>query len=118
MQLAKEEQINIILLAGSSSTRHVERTFTSTHKEQITHNTTVVKLIIKFERIGFVKDTSRSGRSGTATVEGATAQVSSVMARSPTKGTRRLSAQMGIGQNSAMRILWTSKWRSYKLQML
>ncbi|GBN20461.1 hypothetical protein AVEN_66856-1 [Araneus ventricosus] len=40
------------------------------------------------------------------------------MARSPTKVTRCLSAQMGIRQSSVMRILLANMWHPYKLQML
>lgn len=117
MPLTKEERIDIILLAGSGTTRYVARTFNATHRTQITHDT-VAKLIKKFKRTGSVADASRSGRPKTATDEGTSTQVLAAMARSPTKGTRRLSAQMGISQSSVMRILRANKWHPYKLQML
>ncbi|GBM16340.1 hypothetical protein AVEN_28304-1 [Araneus ventricosus] len=40
------------------------------------------------------------------------------MARSPTKGTRRLSAPMEISQTSVKSILWADMWHPYKLKML
>ncbi|GBM67830.1 hypothetical protein AVEN_142226-1, partial [Araneus ventricosus] len=40
------------------------------------------------------------------------------VARSPTKGTRRLSAQMGVSQNGAMHVLRAIKWHPYKLKIL
>ncbi|GBL95896.1 hypothetical protein AVEN_227134-1 [Araneus ventricosus] len=40
------------------------------------------------------------------------------MAKSPTKGTQRLSAQVGIIQNNVMPTLRANKLHPYKLQML
>ncbi|GBL85396.1 hypothetical protein AVEN_34588-1 [Araneus ventricosus] len=72
----------------------------------------------KFKRTGSVTDASRSGRPKTATDEGSSTQVLASMASSPTKGTRRLSAQMGISRSSGMHNLRTNKWHPYKLRML
>ncbi|GBM99177.1 hypothetical protein AVEN_122514-1 [Araneus ventricosus] len=54
----------------------------------------------KFKRTGFVADASRSGRRKTAANEGTSTQVLAAVDSSPKKGTRRLSAQMGISQSS------------------
>ncbi|GBL83550.1 hypothetical protein AVEN_196388-1 [Araneus ventricosus] len=99
----------IILLDGSGTIGHVARTFNAAHRTQITHDT-MAKLIMKFERTGTFADASRRGRPKTATDEARSTQVTAAMARSPTKGTRRLSEQMGIGQSSVMRNLQANKW--------
>ncbi|GBO19471.1 hypothetical protein AVEN_71664-1 [Araneus ventricosus] len=101
--LTKEERIGIILLAGRDTTRHVTSTINAKHRTHI-HPDTVAKHI-KFNRTGSIIDASGSGRLKTATDESTSAQVLAVMARSPTNGTRHLSAQMGISQSSVMRIL-------------
>ncbi|GBM03374.1 hypothetical protein AVEN_256916-1 [Araneus ventricosus] len=51
-----------------------------------------------------ISDAIRSGRLKIATDEGTSTQVLAAMARSPTKGTQHLSAQMRISQSSVMRI--------------
>ncbi|GBM04331.1 hypothetical protein AVEN_146203-1 [Araneus ventricosus] len=117
MPLTKEERIYVILLARSSTTCHVVRTFNATHRTQITQDT-VAKLITKFERPSSVDDASRSGRTKTATDEGASTQMLAARARNPTKGTRPISAQMEISQSSVMRNFGANKWHPYLLQML
>ncbi|GBL76609.1 hypothetical protein AVEN_53329-1 [Araneus ventricosus] len=74
--------------------------------------------VVKFNMTCSVADASRSGRPKTAKNEGKSTQLLAAMARSLTKGTRRLSAQMGISQSSVMRNLLANKWHPYKLQML
>ncbi|GBN94989.1 hypothetical protein AVEN_60168-1 [Araneus ventricosus] len=73
---------------------------------------------MKFKRASSVADANRSARPKTATDEGESTQVLAAMARSPTKGTGRLSAQMRISQSSAMSNMRANKWHPYKLQML
>ncbi|GBM10108.1 hypothetical protein AVEN_92928-1 [Araneus ventricosus] len=68
---------------------------------------------MKFKISGFVAYASRYGRTKTAT----STQVLAGMVRSPTKGSRRLSAQMGISRRSVKCNLQASKWNPYKLQM-
>ncbi|GBM63550.1 hypothetical protein AVEN_3801-1 [Araneus ventricosus] len=78
----------------------------------------VAKLIMKFKRTGSTADGSRSRRHKTATNEATSTQGLAAMARSPTAGTRDLSAHMRISQRTTVRNLRTSKRHSYNLQML
>ena len=58
------------------------------------------------------KSDPRSGRPKTATDEGTSTMVLEAMVKSPKKGTRRLSAEIGISQSSVMR-----KWHPFQMQM-
>ncbi|GBN74547.1 hypothetical protein AVEN_271777-1 [Araneus ventricosus] len=108
MPLTKEERIDIILLTGCGTTRHVVRTFNATHRTQITHDN-VTKLIMKIIRTGSVADANRSGTPKSATDEGKSTQVLAAMARYPSKRTQCLSAQIGISQSSVTRNLRANK---------
>ncbi|GBL71960.1 hypothetical protein AVEN_115005-1 [Araneus ventricosus] len=114
MTLTKEERIYSILLTGSGAMLHVVRNFNATHRTQITPDNEA-KLVEKFQRTISDANGSRSGRPKTATEEGTSTQVLEAMARSLMKGTRLLSAQMGISQSSVRRNWQASKWRPYKL---
>ncbi|GBM72897.1 hypothetical protein AVEN_157537-1 [Araneus ventricosus] len=81
MPLTKEERIDIILLAGNGTTRHVALTSNATHRTQIRHD---IVTIFNHE----IQKVARSGRPKTATDEGTSTQVRAAMARSPSKGTR------------------------------
>ncbi|GBO10468.1 hypothetical protein AVEN_223721-1 [Araneus ventricosus] len=94
MPLTKEERINIILLTGSGSTRHIANTFDATHRTKITHDT-VAKPFTKFKRTVSVADASRSGRPKTATDEVTSTQV--------------LTDSVGQGSDVSLR-----KWESAK----
>ncbi|GBO44057.1 hypothetical protein AVEN_237026-1 [Araneus ventricosus] len=133
MPHTKEERIDIILLTGSGTTRHLARTFNARadnpcHRGKIYHEIQKDRFRRRCKQIWKTKDgtrrrhvntgASRSGRPKTAPDEGTSTQVLAAMARSPTKGTRRLSAQMGINQSSVLRNLRGYKWHPYKLQIL
>ena len=68
MRLTKEQRIEIILMAGSGSSRMVALNFNRKHGTNITHDT-VAKLISKFKKTGNVADQPRSGPRRTATDE-------------------------------------------------
>ena len=55
MRLTKEQRIEIILMAGSGSSRMVALNFNRKHGTNITHDT-VAKLISKFKKTGNVAD--------------------------------------------------------------
>ncbi|GBN26480.1 hypothetical protein AVEN_194328-1 [Araneus ventricosus] len=99
MPLTKDERVDIILLAGSGTIRHEARIFNVTHRIQITHDT-VAKPIMNFK--DSLAYASKSGRIKTATDEGTSTQVPAAMGIGPTKGSQRLSGEMGISQSSAM----------------
>lgn len=80
MQLTKEERIDIMLLAGSGTTRHLTRNFNATQRIQITHDI-VAKLIQKLKRTGSVDDSSRSGKAKPETYEEASTQMLAAMTR-------------------------------------
>ncbi|GBM53357.1 hypothetical protein AVEN_165033-1 [Araneus ventricosus] len=65
MPFTKEERIYINLLAGSGTNRHVARTFNTTNRRQITHDT-VAKLTVKFKTTCSIANAIRSGRPKTA----------------------------------------------------
>ena len=52
MRLTKEQRIDIILMAGSGSSRMVALNFNRKHGTNITHNT-VTKLTSKFKKTAF-----------------------------------------------------------------
>ena len=60
MHLTKEQRIEIILMAGSGSSRMVALNFNRKHGTNITHDT-VAKLISKLKKTGNVADQPRSG---------------------------------------------------------
>ena len=74
MRLTKEQRIEIILMAGSGSSRMVALNFNRKHGTNITHDT-VAKLISKFKKTGNVADQPRSGPRRTATDEDTTATI-------------------------------------------
>ena len=72
MRLTKEQRIEIILMAGSGSSRMVALNLNRKHGTNITHDT-VAKLISKFKKTGNVADQPKSGPRRTATDENTTA---------------------------------------------
>ena len=60
MRLTKEQRIEIILMAGSGSSRMVALNFNRKHGTNITHDT-VAKLISKFKKTGNVADQPHYG---------------------------------------------------------
>ena len=116
MRLTKEQRIEIILMAGSGSSRMVALNFNRKHGTNITHDT-VAKLISKFKKTGNVADQQRSGPRRTATDEDTTAKIVTALTRSPRKSTRQLSAESGVSRSSIRRILKANKWHPYKLHM-
>ena len=115
MRLTKEQRIEIILMAGSGSSRMVALNFNRKHGTNITHDT-VAKLISKFKKTGNVADQPRSGLRRTATDENTTATILTALVQSPRKSTRRLSAESGVSRSSIRRILKASK-RILKIQI-
>ncbi|GBM48829.1 hypothetical protein AVEN_127142-1 [Araneus ventricosus] len=93
-----ERTDGIILLAVRGTTCHVPRTSKETLSTQKTHYT-FAKVIVKFKKLAYA---SRSGRPKTVADEGTSTQVLAAMARSPTKGTRCLSAEMRISHIGVM----------------
>ncbi|CAM1324679.1 Uncharacterised protein r2_g3343 [Pycnogonum litorale] len=116
MRLTTEQRIEIILMAGSGSSRMVARNFNRKHETSITHDI-VAKLICKFQKTGNVADQPRSGPTRRATDEDSTVRILAAVTRSPRKSTRRLSAESGVSRSSIRRILKTNKWHPYKLHM-
>ncbi|GBM95753.1 hypothetical protein AVEN_187619-1 [Araneus ventricosus] len=110
--LTKEERIDVI-----GTTRHVVRTFNATHRLQITHDT-VAKLTMKFKGTGSIAYASRYGTPTTTTDEGASTLVLAAMTKRQTEWTRRLSAQTGNSQSSAMYNLRANMWHPYNLHIL
>ena len=104
MRLTKEQRIEIILMAGSGSSRMVALNFNRKHGTNITHDT-VAKLISKFKKTGNVADQPRSSPRRTATDENTTATILTALVQSPRKSTRRLSAESGVSRSSIRRIL-------------
>ena len=116
MRLTKEQRIEIILMAGSGSSRMVALNFNRKHGTNITHDT-VAKLISKFKKTGNVADQPRSGPRRTATDENTTVTILTALVQSPRKSTRRLSAESGVSRSSIRRILKANKWHPYKLHI-
>ena len=84
MRLTKEQRIEIILMAGSGSSRMVALNFNRKHGTNITHDT-AAKLISKFKKTGNVADQPRSGPRRTATDENTTATIFTALVQSPRK---------------------------------
>ena len=82
----KEQQIEIILMAGSGSSRMVALNFNRKHGTNITHDT-VAKLISKFKKTGNVADQPRSGPRCTATDEDTTVTILTALVQSLRKST-------------------------------
>ena len=116
MRLSREERIEVILMAGSGSSRKVAMEFNRKHGKNIIHDT-VAKLIRKFQKTGSVADQQKNGRRRTATDEGTTDRIPAALTRSPRKSTRRLAAESGVSRSSIRRILKANKWHPYKLHM-
>ncbi|GBM32902.1 hypothetical protein AVEN_13277-1 [Araneus ventricosus] len=117
MPLTKGERIDIILLLGAGTTRSYSAHF-KFNSQNADNPRQGGKTDMKFKKTGSVADASRSEIPKAGTDEDMSTQVPAAIARSPTKGTRPLSTQTGISQNSIVRILGDNEWHSYKLQML
>lgn len=107
--LTKEQRIKVILLVGRGTTCHITCNCNAMHRMQITHDT-VAKFRKKFKRTCSFVDASISWRPTMARDKDTSTQLREVRARSPTEEPRRFSAQMGISQRCAMRILWVKNW--------
>lgn len=64
--LTKQECIDVILLAGTVSTRQVAATFNPTHQTMVAYDT-VAMLIKKFKTMGSIEDQPRYGPPRTIT---------------------------------------------------
>ena len=107
MRLNKEQQIEIILRAGSRSNRMIANIFNGKHGTNITHDN-VAKRIGKLRKTGIVTDQERCCRRRTASHKGTTARILAALTQSLTESVCRLCAESGIS-----RILKADKWNPY-----
>lgn len=114
LRLTTEQRIAVVKCHWrTGSIVSVQRDFRSLFNCQPPTAHTIRALATKFDTTGSIHDLPPPGRPATATSTEQRANLEASIARSPQKSSRRLSAELGVSQQSILRMLQQLKYRPY-----